>query len=242
MSRPASEDRAPASTVDVAVIGAGVVGAAITRRFTLAGARVALLEKAADPLDGASKGNSAILHTGFDAPFNSLEHHCVIEGRREYLEIRASLGLPLLETGALVLAWSQEEAARLPELIRKAHDNGVWDVAPVSRPEIQRREPHLSEHVVAGIEVPGEHLIDPWSTPHAYLLQALVHGAVLLRNCEVKGGEWDGALWRLRTPRGIVDGAHRGELRRAVWRSYRRTAARRTAVSDQAAQRPVCGV
>ena len=51
---------------DVAVIGAGVVGCAIARRFALDGARVVVLEKAADVLDGASKGNSAILHTGFD--------------------------------------------------------------------------------------------------------------------------------------------------------------------------------
>ena len=53
---------------DVVVIGAGVVGCAVARRFTLEGAHVAVLEKGADILDGASKANSAILHTGFDAP------------------------------------------------------------------------------------------------------------------------------------------------------------------------------
>src|SRR5690606_22950456 len=57
---------------DVAIIGAGVVGCAIARRLALAGARVAVIEKALDILDGASKGNSAILHTGFDAPTGSL--------------------------------------------------------------------------------------------------------------------------------------------------------------------------
>ena len=59
----------PKSTApyDVAIIGAGIVGCAMARRFTLEGARVVLLEKATDILDGASKANSAILHTGFDA-------------------------------------------------------------------------------------------------------------------------------------------------------------------------------
>ena len=61
---------------DVAVIGAGVIGCAIARRFTLDGARVVVLEKAPDILDGASKANSAILHTGFDAPTGSLELSC----------------------------------------------------------------------------------------------------------------------------------------------------------------------
>ena len=62
---------------DMAIIGAGVVGCAIARRFTLEGAKTVVLEKALDVLDGASKGNSAILHTGFDAPPNSLEHSCI---------------------------------------------------------------------------------------------------------------------------------------------------------------------
>ena len=69
-----------ANHYEVAVIGAGVVGCALARRFALAGARVAVIEKAADILDGASKGNSAILHTGFDAPVGSLEQRCVAAG------------------------------------------------------------------------------------------------------------------------------------------------------------------
>lgn len=55
------------------VIGGGVVGCAVTRRFALAGARTLLLERGGDILSGASKANSAILHTGFDVPAGSLE-------------------------------------------------------------------------------------------------------------------------------------------------------------------------
>ncbi|MCO5784701.1 FAD-dependent oxidoreductase, partial [Citrobacter meridianamericanus] len=74
--------------VDVVVIGGGVVGCAVFRRFTLLGARVLLLEKGEDILSGASKANSAILHTGFDAPPGSLELQCMQEGYAEYLAIR----------------------------------------------------------------------------------------------------------------------------------------------------------
>ena len=51
---------------DAAIIGGGVVGCAVARQLALGGISVILLEKASDILDGASKGNSAILHTGFD--------------------------------------------------------------------------------------------------------------------------------------------------------------------------------
>jgi glycerol-3-phosphate dehydrogenase len=56
---------------DVAVIGGGVVGCATARRLALEGAKVVLIEAARDILAGASKANSAILHTGFDATWGA---------------------------------------------------------------------------------------------------------------------------------------------------------------------------
>ncbi|NAZ37550.1 NAD(P)/FAD-dependent oxidoreductase [Rubellimicrobium sp. CFH 75288] len=184
---------------DAAVIGAGVVGAAAARALALAGARVVVLEKAADILDGASKANSAILHTGFDAPPGSIESACLAEGYAEYRRIHARLGLPLLESGALVLAWTEEEEARLPALIEQAQLNGVSDVEPLGAAALRACEPGLGPGLRAGFRVPGEHLVDPWSAPLAYLHQAAAHGAVIRRACEVQGGTWDGALWRLET-------------------------------------------
>jgi len=190
-----------ADLFDIAIIGAGVVGCAMARRFTLDGARVVVLEKAAEVLDGASKANSAILHTGFDAPPGSVEQKCIADGYAEYLEIRESLGLPLLKTGAMVLAWDDEQLAQLPELVKKAHKNGVADVALLSRAEILAQEPHLAETVKGGFTVPGEYLIDPWASAHAYILQAMANGAELMRNCEVLSGRFDG-VWRLETSQG----------------------------------------
>lgn len=188
---------------DVAVIGAGVVGCAIARRFALAGARVAVIERAADILDGASKGNSAILHTGFDAPPGSLEQRCIAAGHEEYLAIHGRLGLPLIRSGALVIAWSDEEEARLPELMEKARANGVGDVEPLDRAALHAAEPALGPGAQAAFLVPREYLVDPWSAPFAYLLQALENGAELLRGAEVTGGRRNGDWW-LETTRGTV--------------------------------------
>lgn len=189
---------------DVAVVGAGVVGCAMARRFTLDGARVIVLEKAADILDGASKGNSAILHTGFDAPANSLEQACVARGYKEFLNIHEGLGLPVLKAGALVLAWSEEQLGKLPDLIKKAERNGVLDVVPLSKKEILEREQMLSNKVCGGFNIPGEFLIDPWATAHSYILQALANGAQLTRNTEVLTGDFDGDKWRIETSKGDV--------------------------------------
>ena len=184
---------------DVAVIGAGVVGCAIARRFTLEGARVALLERGADLLSGASKANSAILHTGFDAPPDSVELECMQSGYAEYLAIRESFNLPLLETGAMVVAWSEAERTALDGIEAQARRNGVNDIRRLTAAEIRAREPELSPRALEALLIPGEHIIDPWSPFLAYTLQAMTHGAEIAFATEVVSGAFDGEVWTLRT-------------------------------------------
>lgn len=192
------------TTYDLAVIGGGVVGCAVLRAATLAGLKCVLLERGADILSGASKGNSGLLHTAFDAPVGSLEHRLMQRGRAIYLEIRERLNLPLLETDALLVAWSDAEAAKLPEITAKAHKNGVTGVRPATRDELRTHHPFLAESAVAGLVVPGEHVIDPWSAPLAYALQAIAHGARVLRQAEVTAAERRDGLWHLTTAQGPV--------------------------------------
>lgn len=191
---------------DVVVIGGGVVGCAMVRRFTLEGARVLLLEKSPDILSGASKGNSAILHTGFDAPTASLELQCMKDGYREYLDIRSKMSLPLLETGAMVVAWNEADLHKLKGIVQQAHDNGVADVSLIDRQQVHALEPYLALNALGAARVPGEFLIDPWSAPLGYLLQALMHGAEVKFNTQVDGGRFDGQVWSLETTAGMIRG------------------------------------
>ncbi|WP_374333418.1 NAD(P)/FAD-dependent oxidoreductase [Aestuariivirga sp.] len=189
---------------DIAVIGGGVVGLAILRRFAMSGLDCVLLERGADILSGASKGNSALLHTGFDAPTGSLELACMQAGYVEYLDIRERLNLPLVKSTALVVAWSEDEEAKLDSIIAKAHANGVADVRAVARDDLLRLEPRLSPAARGGVLVPGEHIIDAWSAPLAYAHQARAHGAVILRKAEVTGGDFAGGQWTLASTAGSV--------------------------------------
>ena len=187
----------------VVIIGGGVVGCAIFRRLAMAGLRPVLLEAGRDILSGASKGNSALLHTGFDAPPGSLELACMRQGYHEYLAIRETLNLPVVKSGAMVVAWNEEEAAKLEGIVAKAHRNNVTDVARIDRDALRRQEPLLSPKAVAGVLVPGEHIIDPWSAPLAYVHQGLAHGGIVLRDCRVESGHFDG-IWHLDTRQGEV--------------------------------------
>lgn len=188
---------------DVAVIGGGVVGCAVARRFTLEGAKVILLEKESDILAGASKGNSALLHNGFDEPPDSIELQCVRAGYSEYMEIRTQLNLPLLQTDALVVAWNEEQQEKLPGIIAHAMGNNIRARA-VEREELRQRESYLARSAIAAALIPGEHVIDPWSAPLAYLRQAVAMGARVVFDAPVNAADFDGNTWRLETPQGKV--------------------------------------
>jgi glycerol-3-phosphate dehydrogenase len=187
---------------DVAVIGAGVVGCAIARSFAIRGWSTLVLEKAADILEGASKGNSALLHTGYDEPEGSEELRILLDGVQLYRRIHHRMNLPLVETGALVVAWTPEQLAELDGIAAHAHRNGTTDARVLDQAELARREPHLSGRALGAVLIPGEAIIDPWSAPLGYMTQALTHGARLLTNAKVQRVEKRELGWRLVTPAG----------------------------------------
>ncbi|MGR3617123.1 MAG: NAD(P)/FAD-dependent oxidoreductase [Paracoccaceae bacterium] len=189
---------------DVVVIGAGVVGCAVARRFTLEGAKVAIVEKGTDILDGASKANSAILHTGYDAPNDSLELSCIRTGYEEYEAIRGDFGLVQHTIGGLVVAWTQDEMNALDDIVAKSHRNGVTDVTFIDANALQKKEPNLSKWARGAVWVPKESIIDPWSAPYVYLRQAIENGAEIFVSSAVTGGSFNGEAWQLETARGSL--------------------------------------
>src|SRR5512134_1373775 len=172
---------------DVAIIGAGAVGAAIARELTRYDLKVLLLEANSDVGMGTSKASTAIWHTGFDAKPGSLEADLM---RRSYPLMEAfmqEVGSPFERSGGLLIAWTQEQFDTLPTLLEKAHKNGVKDVRLVGREEVYQREPHLGEGALGGMFVPGEGILCTFTIPLACATQAVVNGVGLKVNFQVMG-------------------------------------------------------
>ncbi len=171
--------------VDVAVIGGGIVGAAIAR--ALAGTRleVALVEARDDVGDGTSKANTAILHTGFDATPGTLESRLVARGYQLLGEYAAQTGIPVERTGAVLVAWTVEELDALPGLKAKAELNGYTRCEMVSAEDVYASVPDLGEGALGGLTVPDESIICTWTTNLALATDAVRRGARLLRGHRV---------------------------------------------------------
>ena len=209
---------------DIAIVGAGVVGCAVARHLARAGASVVVLDRAADVGDGTSKANTAILHSGFDTEPDSLESALVRRGRILLADYAAAAGIAVEPTGALLVAWDDEQEARLPSLLAKAVTNGSADASLVGADEVRDLEPHLGPDARSGLSIPGEWAIDPWSVTLAFATEAAAAGAELRLGAPVVGVE----VGRRgpRDPSGRRDGAGplAGQCGRARRRPDRRTA------------------
>lgn len=170
---------------DIAVIGAGVIGSAIARQLAGRSNTVVLLDAREDVCEGTSKANTAILHTGFDASPGTLESQLVREGyflTEDYCE---KTGIGLKKSGAVLVAWDEEELAALPSLQEKAEKNGYNKTEIIDTDGVYELLPHLGDGVKGGLTVPDESIIDAWSLPLAFATDAVNRGATLLLEQEV---------------------------------------------------------
>src|SRR5687768_1040286 len=94
---------------DVLVIGGGVVGCAVLWALAHYDLRLALSEAENDVGQGISRANTAIAHTGFDAPPGSLEAQLVTRSQGIFATLCDRLGVDLRPCGALMLALDQDD-------------------------------------------------------------------------------------------------------------------------------------
>ena len=133
--------------IDVAVIGAGVVGLAAGLAIASRGRSVCILEREARPGLGTSTHNSQVIHAGIYYPPGTLKaRHCV-NGARLLYEFCARHNVPCRRTGKLIVARDEHEVQALEALSARAVDNGVEGMEIVEQSFIREREPHLRVRV-----------------------------------------------------------------------------------------------
>ena len=164
---------------DVVVVGAGVVGSAIARELSRFQIRCTLVEAAVDVGAGTSKANTALLHTGFDAKPGTLEARLVRRGHELLSEYAPRVGIPLAHTGALLVAWSDEQRREFAGIVERAHANGYAAIREVETEELHRLEPHLDGAARGALEVPDEGIVCPFTTPLAFATEAVLAGCEL---------------------------------------------------------------
>lgn len=172
---------------DVAIIGGGIVGCAVLFELSQRGYSCLLCETKPHIMSGASAGNSGMLHTGFDAPLNSLELQCIQQCQGQIFPLLQTFGIPYEKCGAYVVAWTSIEKEKLNGLLQHSNAALICNTSIVSASHLSKAEPCLKRGASEALHVPDEAIVDSNLLGVCLAHHAKQQKAKVLPNCTITG-------------------------------------------------------
>jgi L-2-hydroxyglutarate oxidase LhgO len=169
-------------SVEVVVVGAGVIGLAVARELALTGREVLILEAGARIGTGVSARNSEVIHAGIYYPPCSLKARLCVAGREALYEFCARRGIGQRRCGKLIVAPAPADRAALERIATTARASGV-ELELLSAREALALEPQL--HCAAALLSPLSGIVDAQALMLALLAEAQSRGVLLACNSEV---------------------------------------------------------
>ena len=152
-----------AESIDVLVVGAGVIGLAIGRALASRGYEVVVVERHLAPGQETSSRNSGVIHSGIYYPTGSLKARLCVSGREQLYAYCEARGINHRRCGKLIVA-QDSQLDELQKLRHKALENGVTDLRWLSASEVAELEPDV--RCSAALLSPSTGIVDV----HEYML------------------------------------------------------------------------
>jgi len=183
------------SLYDIAVIGGGIVGMSFAMQAAEAfpGARLIVLEKEDGLARHQTGHNSGVIHSGVYYKAGSLKARLCVAGAREMVEFCGQHGIPHEACGKLIVATSDDEAARLDDLLARGEANGLTGLRLVEGAAMREVEPHVGG--VRALKVPTTGITDYTLVTEKYAELAMERGVEVKIGAGVVGfGHTDGEV------------------------------------------------
>ncbi len=159
------------------VIGAGVVGLAITRALAMAGRDVILIDKNKNFGMETSSRNSEVIHGGMYYPEGSLKARLCAQGARMMYDYCADHGVTTHNYGKLIVATDASQRPQLDAIKARGVANNTPGLEIIEGAQLAEIEPHLK--AVAALYSPLSGVVDSGGYMLALAGDALNHGAII---------------------------------------------------------------
>jgi L-2-hydroxyglutarate oxidase LhgO len=156
--------------VDVIIIGAGVVGLAITAKISATFKNVLIIDKNHSFGEETSSRNSEVIHAGIYYPENSFKAKFCVEGKNKLYQYCQERHIPHQRLGKLIVAHGVSEEAYLAKALKQAQLNHVDDLSWVDCEKLKKTIPELS--ATAALISPSTGIIDVHSYMQTLLAEA----------------------------------------------------------------------
>ena len=129
-------------TTEIMICGAGIVGLTLARELLARGYKdILIIDKEDEVAKHASGRNSGVLHAGIYYAPGSLRAQSCLSGNFKMKAYCKEKGLPLLETGKVIVAKNESEISTLHELYARATANGA-KVDLIDQEKLSQIEPN----------------------------------------------------------------------------------------------------
>ena len=170
---------------DVAVIGAGVIGASIFRELTRYNVKTVIIEKENDVSMGTSKANSAIVHAGYDPENGTQMAKLNVEGSKMFEKICSELSVPYKKNGSLIIGFDDDDMQEINRLYENGTKNKVAGLKVLNSKEARKLEPNLSEDVKGALLAASGAIVGPFELTIALVENGLDNGGDIKLSAEV---------------------------------------------------------
>ena len=171
---------------DVVIIGGGVIGASIARELSRYSLNIVLIEKEDDVAMGTSKGNSGIIHAGYNADFRTLKGRLNIKSNPLFDKLCQDLKVCFKRIGSLVVGFSEEDLKKLRELKKNGEKNGIKNLEIITGNKLFELEPNLNPQAKYALYAPSAGIISPYKFTIALADNAVINGVKVLLETEAK--------------------------------------------------------
>jgi L-2-hydroxyglutarate oxidase LhgO len=146
--------------LDFIVIGAGVVGLAITAALTdrFSDSTVVLMEKHEHFGKETSSRNSEVIHSGIYYPTGSLKAKLCVRGKQLLYDFCEKWEVPFQRIGKIIIAPEEESISTLESLLKKGNENDVSDLQMLNKSQMYEMEPAVK--AAAGLFSPSTGIVN----------------------------------------------------------------------------------
>ena len=187
----------PIDSLNITVIGAGVVGLSIAEELSANYKRVLLIEKNDGFGQETSSRNSEVIHAGIYYPHGFLKASFCTEGNRLLYNLCRERNIPHKRTGKLIVATNDEECEHLENIKKHAEGNGVSDLTMLGKKQVLTLEPEVSAR--AAIYSPSTGIIDSHSLMRSFCISAESSGAVIAFRSKVTAIHAENGIYEVET-------------------------------------------
>jgi (S)-2-hydroxyglutarate dehydrogenase len=193
---------------DVVIIGAGIVGLAVSRELLsrYPRLRLAVLDKEPSVGQHQTGHNSGVLHSGIYYAPGSLKARLCVQGQRDMYAYCEQKGIPTDRCGKVIVAVADSELPRLENLLQRGTANGVEGLEMIGPERLREIEPHCVG--IKALFSPNTGIVDYSRVNRAYAEDVQAAGGEVLPGYGVTAMSERPGRVVLQTPAGEVEAQH----------------------------------